>query len=73
MGINKETHCEKTFREWETLEHLVLNGMPLLNHPHVPGSYTVEEAESLEELEVMYNSKKTVSSKHNRTDVHRNS
>ena len=41
-------------------------------YPHGSGSYTVEEAESLEELEAMYNSKKTVLSKHNRTDMHRN-
>ena len=52
-------------REWETLENSFLNEMSSSNHS--PQGYMEEEAERLQEPEVMEDSKDIVSYRHNDT------
>ena len=57
------------WREWETLEHSVLNGMtPSKPFPQDSGIYAEEETERLREPKMMVNSKETVFSRHNEAD-----
>ena len=53
----------------ETMEHSILNGVPLSNSSYQGLTiYVEEEVGRLQELEVVDESKETVSSRHNSTD-----
>lgn len=68
------THNRKTCREWGTLERSALNGMSSSNPCHLDsGTDMEEEMERSKELKAVNNSKEAASSRHNRTDTHRDS
>jgi hypothetical protein len=58
MVINAETHNWTMYREWETLEHLALNEMPLSSPTsQYLGICVEDDVESLQQSKVMDNFK----------------
>lgn len=71
MGENTKTHKRTVYREWESLQHSILNVMFPSNLSHQGSGNPAEvKRKTLQELERMEDTKETRFTRYNRTDAH---